>query len=73
MHSCDTVVIVQDEEQLKLSAQQSALLKQQLDESQAHAAAAERRGQHAEGQTQMLEGRVASLQTQGQEQQAQTR
>lgn len=73
MHSCYTAVALQDEEQLKLSAQQTALLKQQLDDSQAHAAAAERRVQHTEGQTQMLEGRVASLQTQGQELQAQTR
>lgn len=65
--------ITQDQEQLKLTVQQSALLKQQLDESQEHAAAADRRVQHAEAQAQMLEGRAASLQTQCEEQQAQTR
>ena len=58
---------------MKLSVQQGARLKQQLDESQAHAAAAARQVQHAEAQTQMLERQMTALQTQVEEQQAQTR
>lgn len=65
--------IMQDDEQLKLSVQQGGLLKQQLDESQAHAAAAARQVQHAEAQTQMTQRRMTALQTQVEEQQAQTR
>ena len=64
---------MQDEEQLKLSVQQGAVLKQQMDESQAHAAAAARQVQHAEAHTHMIERRMTALQTQVEEQQAQTR
>ena len=58
---------------MKLQVEQGALLRQQLVESQAHAAAAARQVQHAEAHTQMNERRMIALQTQVEEQQAQAR
>lgn len=65
--------LMQDEEQLKLSVQQGALLRLHLDESQATAMAAAGQVQHAEAQTRMMEQRMTTVQTQVEEQQAKTR
>ena len=64
---------VQDEEQLKLSMQQAALLKQQLSEAQSQASAAEKEVQGEQMQLQRLERRLATLQAQAEDQTSQTR
>ena len=64
---------VQDEEQLKLSTQQAALLKQQLSEAQSQASAAEKEVQGEQMHLQRLERRLATLQTQAEDQSSQTR
>jgi len=64
---------LQDEEQLKLSMQQAALLKQQLSEAQCESSAAEKQVQGEQMQLQRLERRLATLQTQAEDQTSQTR
>ena len=64
---------LQDEQQLKLSAQQAALLKQQLSQAQAGASAAAKQVQEEQMQLQRLERRLATLQTQAEDQSSQTR
>jgi len=64
---------VQDEEQLKLSTQQAALLKQQLSDAQCKASAAEKEVQGGQMQLQRLERRLATLQAQAEDQTSQTR
>ncbi len=64
---------VQDEEQLKLSTQQAALLKQQLSDAQCQASAAEKQVQEEQMQLQRLERRLATLQAQAEDQTSQTR
>jgi len=64
---------MQDEEQLRLSMQQAALLKQQLSEAQCESSAAEKQVQGEQMQLQRLERRLATLQTQAEDQTSQTR
>lgn len=64
---------LQDEEQLKLSTQQSCLLQQQLSDAQSHAASADKQVLDEQLQLQRLERRMAALQGQAEEQQAQIR
>lgn len=64
---------MQDEQQLKLSAQQAALLKQQLSQAQAGASAAAKQVQEEQMQLQRLERRLATLQAQAEDQSSQTR
>lgn len=68
-----TLSTLQDEQQLKLGAQQAALLKQQLSQAQAGASAASKQVQEEQMQLQRLERRLATLQTQAEDQSSQTR
>ena len=64
---------MQDEEQLKLIAQQVCLLKRQLGDWQGQAAGAKKQVQDEQSQLQRLERRMATLQAHSQEQQAHIR
>ena len=66
-------MLLKDEEELKLSAQQASLLKQELAGAQSHGEARGKQAQQEQMQLQRLEQRFASLQGQADEQTSQTR
>lgn len=66
-------MLLKDEEELKLSAQQASLLKQQVAGAQSYGEARGKQAQQEQMQLQRLEQRFASLQGQADEQTSQTR